>query len=194
MPSLPILLLVLTLLLSTARGCCVHRLQLAIVPSDHDHGGFHRILSFNASVRQRGKPCTASISHLLPIGMYVDPYEVQLEGVRIDNSTHDSESLAPDAQPMLLHMAIPIAGDAAQWHVPIHIRYGAARRCPPREPCTATVQLGDVQVLNACSALRIHGQDAHATVPVGNLLHTAVVVALTTASGLVGALYIIWYL
>ena len=59
--------------------------------------------------------------------MYVDPYEVHLEGVHV-NSTHDSESLAPDAQPMLLHMAIPIVGDAAQWRVPIHMRYGTARR------------------------------------------------------------------
>lgn len=125
--------------------------------------------------------------------MYVDPYEVQLEGVRI-NSTHDSESLAPDAQPMLLHMAIPIAGDAAQWRVPIHMRYGAAQACSPRSACVATVELADVDVLNACGRGTALSGDGRATVPVGNLLHTAVVVALTTVSALVGALYIIWYI
>lgn len=174
-----------------SQACCVHQLQLGILPSDH-HGGFHRILSFNASVRQRGRPCTATVSQMLPAGMYVDPYEVVLQGLRI-NSTHDSESFAPDAQPMLLHMAIPIAGDAAQWRVPVHMRYGAAQRCASREPCVARVHLPAATVENACR-VKSASLGAAAAVPVGNLLHTAVVVGLTTASTLVSALYIIWYL
>ncbi len=178
--------------------CCVQHLDVSITS---DHYGFHRLVTFNATIHyqttnQHKQLCTIRVSQLLPQGMYADPYQLRsTASLTLDvDGTFDSESLATQAHPMLLRMTAA-AGQGnthVLWRVPIHMRYDAPQLPPgSTNSMRSSVVLPPAVTADTCSSRVAPGPPVRVSVPVGDMGVTTAVVGLSTAAAMSGALFVV---